>query len=79
MINEIKRKIHQEATVIFSGYFKNKQLEKLKKGLQSPGAAHLLSEKELLVLNYLIDSNHVVMDIGANNGLYCLFFKEKKM
>lgn len=77
-LNNLKQKIYYSATILFPSFYKKRFFFNIHKALSDFKKCGLLPEKELLVLYYLLKENHVAVDIGANNGTYCYFFKEIK-
>jgi FkbM family methyltransferase len=77
-LNNIKSKLYFSATILFPSFYKKRFFSNLHKAFETQNNSQLLPEKELLVLYYLLKDDHVAVDIGANNGTYCYFFKEIK-
>lgn len=77
-LNNLKHKIYYSATILFPSFYKKRFFSNLHKAFLNHKNIGLLPEKELLVLYFLLKEDHVAIDIGANNGAYCYFFKEIK-
>lgn len=77
-LNNLKQKVYYSATILFPSFYKKRFFSNLYKAFSDSQNCELLPEKELLVLYYLLNENHVAVDVGANNGAYCYFFKEIK-
>lgn len=77
-LNNLKQKVYYSATILFPSFYKKRFFSNLHKAFSNSEHCGLLPEKELLVLYYLLKDNHVAVDVGANNGAYCYFFKEIK-
>lgn len=77
-LNNLKQKVYYSATILFPSFYKKRFFSNLHKAFSDSKNCGLLPEKELLVLYYLLKDNHVAVDVGANNGAYCYFFKEIK-
>lgn len=77
-LNNLKQKIYYSATILLPSFYKKRFFSNLHKAFSDSKNCGLLPEKELLVLYYLLKDNHVAVDVGANNGAYCYFFKEIK-
>jgi len=77
-LNNLKQKVYYSATILFPSFYKKRFFSNLHKAFSNSEHCGLLPEKELLVLFYLLKDNHVAVDVGANNGAYCYFFKEIK-
>lgn len=77
-LNNLKFKIYYIATILFPSFYKKRFFYNLHKAFLNHKYTELLPEKELLVLYFLLKDDHVAIDIGANNGAYCYFFKEIK-
>lgn len=78
VFNNLKSKAYYTATILFPSFYKKRFFLNLHKAFESPAHVTLLPEKELLVLYFLLKDDHVAIDVGANNGAYCYFFKEIK-
>lgn len=78
ILNNLKQKIYYSATILFPSFYKKRFFSNLHNAFSDSKNCGLLPEKELLVLYYLLKDNHVAVDVGANNGAYCYFFKEIK-
>lgn len=78
-IKKIKSTIYYNLNLLFPLYFKKKSIQKINSALDSSSNFELLPEKELLLLHFLLQENSVAIDIGANNGIYCCFFKDIEM
>lgn len=77
-INSLKQSVYYTATILFPKYYKKRFFSNIHKAIVNSKDCGLLPEKELLVLYFLLKENHVAVDVGANNGAYCYFFKEIK-
>jgi len=77
-LNNLKSRIYYSATILFPSFYKKRFFSNLHKAFESPDNIKLLPEKELLILYYLLKDDHVAIDVGANNGAYCYFFKDIK-
>lgn len=75
MLNNLKYNIYQFLGIYFPLYFKRKTFSNLYFTPQND-SKKLPPEKELLILQLFIDKSSVIIDIGANNGLYCYYFQD---
>ena len=75
MFKNIKYDLYQKLGNYFPSYFKNKTFAKIKHSL-TKNSNESPPENELLILHLFLDENSIVLDIGANNGLYCYYFQE---
>jgi FkbM family methyltransferase len=75
MFENIKYDIYQKLGNYFPSYFKNKAFAKIKHSLTKDSNENPL-ENELLILHLFLDKNSTIIDVGANNGLYCYYFQE---
>ncbi len=78
MLYIFKQRIYYLVTICFSTYFKNKIVTKLRLALNDKTYFFTLPEKEFLVFHFLLGANATIIDVGANNGIYCLYFKHIK-
>lgn len=75
MFSNIKYKVYQNLGIYFPLYFKRKTFSNLNFSPQND-SKKLPPEKELLILHLFINKSSVIIDIGANNGLYCYYFQD---
>jgi len=76
--HNLKKKIHHQLSYFFPARFKRKSFGGLGAALKDRRLVDHFPEIDLLALNYCLDDTSTVIDIGANNGLYCYFFKDLK-
>ncbi len=74
MLKNIKYDIYQNLGLYFPSYFKRRAFSGLKDSLKKDTLT-LPPENELLILQLFADNSSVVIDVGANNGLYCYYFQ----
>lgn len=74
MFKNIKYDIYQNLGIYFPMFFKKKMFSNLNDSLKK-GSDKLPPEKELLILQLFINKASIVIDVGANNGLYCHYFQ----
>lgn len=75
MLKNIKYDIYQNLGIYFPVFFKKRTFSSLK-NLLKKDADKLPPENELLILQLFINKSSVVLDVGANNGLYCYYFQD---
>ncbi|MBI1836278.1 MAG: FkbM family methyltransferase [Flavobacteriia bacterium] len=75
MLKNTKYNLYQLIGLLFPSFFKKRAFSNLQSKLQK-GSISLPPEHELLILQYLINPKTTIIDIGANNGLYCYYFQE---
>lgn len=75
MLKNLKYDIYQRTATLFPRIFKKKTFSKIGK-LIAAEQLEGLPEKELLVLHKIVSNDAVIIDVGANNGLYCYYFQE---
>lgn len=74
-IKNIKYNIYQKLGFVFPSYFKSKAFSSLRSAID-PKTNVQPPENELYVLQHFLDSKSTIVDVGANNGLYCYYFQE---
>ena len=75
MLKNIKYDIYQKMGNFFPTYFKNKTFSKVNQSLVRDSKISP-PENELLILHLFLNQNSTILDVGANNGLYCFYFQE---
>ena len=75
IIKNLKYNIYQKSGYLFPVFFKNRAFRTLKDSI-NPNSSIQPAENELYILHLLVDSKSTILDVGANNGLYCYYFQE---
>lgn len=75
MFKNFKNYIYHSLTILFSYVFKKRTFGSLEESIKKKEISKI-PEKELLILDLFVDRSSTIIDVGANNGLYCYYFEE---